>query len=268
MKLGVCQMNPEFGKVDENLERVSGLLDGKSFDLMVLPELFATGYQFRDKAEAASFAEDLNGPTINWAVSYAGDNNCFICGGFAEKDENKVYNSAFLAGPKGLVGVYRKTHLFNNEKSCFDPGDRDFDVYDIGIAKVGIMICFDWIFPESARILAIKGAQVILHPSNLVLGFCQDAMITRCIENGVFAATANRIGSEGRIQGQRLTFTGASQITAMGGKVPAKAAEDTEDVLIVDIDPGLAINKLVTPANDLMEDRRTDLYGTLCGDDE
>jgi predicted amidohydrolase len=94
--------------------------------------------------------------------------------------------------------------LFFGEKSCneealwFCPGDRDFPVFDIGPCKIGIMICFDWFFPESMRILSLKGADVICHSANLVLPFCQDAMVTRCLENHVFAITANRIGMENR----------------------------------------------------------------------
>ncbi|MFO0767873.1 MAG: nitrilase-related carbon-nitrogen hydrolase [Nitrospiraceae bacterium] len=92
------------------------------------------------------------------------------------------------------LGCYRKTHLFFEETLFFDPGDSGFQVWDVGGAKVGVMICFDWFYPESARTLALMGADIIAHPSNLVLPHCPDSMVTRCLENRVFSITANRIG--------------------------------------------------------------------------
>jgi len=101
------------------------------------------------------------------------------------------------------------------------------------------MICFDWIFPEAMRTLALMGAQIVLHPANLVLPYCQDAMVTRCIENRVFEITANRIGVE-----RGLKFTGASQITAPGGIVLHRATKTKEEALAVDIDPDWLCRKV------------------------
>ena len=125
--------------------------------------------------------------------------------------------------------------------------------------RLGMMICFDWIFPEVARTLALKGADILCHPTNLVLPFCQDAMVTRCIENRVFALTANRVGTERRA-GQEFTFTGRSQVVTPRGEILTRADVDGEGVFVVDIDPMLARNKAVTDVNDVLGDRRPELY--------
>jgi predicted amidohydrolase len=125
------------------------------------------------------------------------------------------------------------------------------------------MICFDWVFPEVARVLALKGAQILCHPSNLVLPYCPRAMITRCIENGVFAITVNRVGTEARA-GMELTFIGTSQVVGPRGDVLVRADDKEEGLRIIDIDPSLADNKMVTPTNDVIKDRKPELYKALC----
>ncbi len=263
MRVGFCQFEPEFGEVEKNLKTVQALIGESQFDLMVLPELLTTGYQFQSKEETKQHAETLDGPTIKWALALAKRKQAFLCGGFVEADGEDVFNSAFLVGPDGLVGIYRKIHLFNREKECFAPGDGEFEVFDIGMAKVGIMICFDWIFPESMRELAIKGAQVVCHPANLVLPFCQESMKTRCLENGLFAITANRFGTEERVAKEKFTFSGQSQITAPLGKILHRASDDFTGVWITEIDPEKADNKKVNPFNDLLKDRRVEKYAVL-----
>ncbi|MBE9531820.1 MAG: acyltransferase, partial [Proteobacteria bacterium] len=135
-----------------------------------------------------------------------------------------------------------------------------FEVHDIGKAKVGMMICFDWLFPEAARTLALKGADIICHPSNLVLPHCPQAMITRCLENRVFAVTANRVGSEARVGKERLTFIGKSQIVSPDGKVLVRASSTRTAARVVEIDPKVARKKDINPKNDVLDDRRRALY--------
>ena len=123
------------------------------------------------------------------------------------------------------------------------------------------MICFDWYYPEAARTLALKGAEIIAHPSNLVLPNCPDSMVTRCLENRVFSVTANRIGSEARGGKDRLTFIGLSEIVSPRGQILHRAPRDREEVTIVEIDPEEARQKTLNSYNDLLRDRRPAMYG-------
>ena len=165
-----------------------------------------------------------------------------------------------ITGPNGYIGKYRKIHLFDTEKNCFDPGNLPLKVFDIAEAKVGVMICFDWRFPETARTLALMGADLIAHPSNLVLSHCPQAMITRCLENRVFAITADRVGREERIDGEPLNFIGQSQVVDPNGNILVRASRTSEEVHVVRLDLDLARDKNLTPRNHLFNDRRQNFY--------
>ena len=131
-----------------------------------------------------------------------------------------------LLGPRGLLQTYRKVHLFNQEKRWFDPGDLPFQVERVRGVRVGMMICFDWVFPEASRALALQGADLVAHPSNLVLDYCQRVMPARCIENGVFAVTANRFGEDRRPHRQRA-FHRAQPDRRSAGKILNRGADAT-----------------------------------------
>jgi len=260
IRVGFYQFYPRFGEIDVNLKKVLNALDGLEADIVVLPELAFTGYYFESREETASLAEDPeNSPTLASLTELCREKDFHLVTGFAEKDRNKVYNSALLIGPEGLLHTYRKLHLFNTEKDCFDPGNLPLSVIDVRGVKVGMMVCFDWVFPEVARTLALQGAELLCHPSNLVLPYCQQAMTTRCLENRVFAVTANRIGTEKRPQGE-LTFTGQSQITAPDGSILHRAKPDEEVVYTMDIDIEKARDKKLTAKNHLFQDRRPEFY--------
>ncbi len=265
MKIGFVQFEPLFGEIDRNLARVGGLIMKSDADLLVLPELFNTGYVFTSKEETIFLSEEVpQGRTTRMLCEFAREKGAFIVGGLAERAGDCTFNSAVLVSPWGYVGRYRKTHLFFEEKLWFDPGDEGFRVYDIGMCKVGIMICFDWFFPEAMRVLSLMGADLICHPANLVMPFCQDAMKTRCLENHVFAVTANRTGTETR-ENRSLLFTGASQITGLDGGILCRAGEDSEEVRTVEIDPESARDKNLNDYNNLFADRRPEFYGDLVG---
>jgi predicted amidohydrolase len=266
VKVGYMQFSPLLGRKEENVERVISSLRGAKADLLVLPELFSTGYLFLNEEELKRSAETIpDGPTVSKFLKWARKENTNLVFGIAEKAQDKLFNSSVLLTPKGDCFVYRKLHLFDREKHLFSPGDKELEVFDIGETKIGMMICFDWIFPEVARILALKDADIICHPSNLILPYCQDAMVTRCIENRVFAITSNRTGMEQRGE-EKLTFTGNSQIVDPRGRILAKADAEEEKVCIIEIDPFWAKDKKITANNHIFEDRRTDFYlrGNLC----
>ncbi len=268
MRVGYVQTAPRFGEVESNLCRAEALMS-KKVDLWVLPELFASGYQFVSHAEVKKFAETIpDGPTTQRLITIAQKQNCHIVAGIAEKKGGCVYNSAVLVGPTGLLSHYRKIHLFSEEKRWFSPGNMPFPVHPIpvtessgeSLVKVGIMICFDHLFPEAARTLAIRGAEIIAHPANLVIpGYARLTMRVRAMENGVFTITANRIGTEARTE-KRLHFTGESQIISPRGKVLVCSENDIEAVQVVEINTALARDKALTPDNDLLADRRPEFY--------
>jgi 5-aminopentanamidase len=263
MRVGYYQFDPQFGKVAHNLERVTAALDAVDADLIVLPELFASGYQFVSQAEVRQLAEPVpDGPTTCRLIEIAKRRRMHLVAGLPETADGRCYNSAVVVGPSGFIGRYRKTHLFYEETLCFAPGDSGFHVWDIGPAKIGVMICFDWYYPEAARTLAIQGADIICHPSNLVLPHCPDSMPVRCLENRVFALTCNRIGIEARGGKDPLTFIGQSEIVTPKGLILHRASPDREELTILDIDPADARNKQLTRYNDLFRDRRTGLYKT------
>jgi len=264
LRVGFYQFRPLFGKVTVNRNKVIKALENVSADLIVLPELPFTGYHFRDKEELAEVAEDLNDSPTLWHLSeLCARKDLHIVTGFAEKAGDDIYNSALLIGPNGLIHTYRKIHLFFREKEIFTPGDTPLQVQEVKGAKIGMMICFDWIFPETARTLALAGAEIICHPSNLVLSYCQQAMLTRCLENNVFAITANRCGADKRPHGT-LRFTGKSEVVTPKGELLYRAHSQREELYITEIDPSLAREKNITELNHIFRDRRPEFYRTLC----
>ena len=260
MKIGFIQSQPVFGRKKTNLERAIRLICQMEADLLVLPELFNSGYLFSEKDELKTLAERVpEGETTSALRELASKKNMTLVFGIAEEHKHKFFNSSVLVGPQGEVHVYRKLHLFFEEKLFFSPGDRKFQVIDIQGVKVGMMVCFDWIFPEVARTLSLMGADIICHPANLVLPYCQDAMRTRCVENRIFAITANRIGRESR-GGRELIFTGRSQIVDPSGEVLAQASRNKEEARVLEIDSRMARDKRITVHNQLFEDRRPKFY--------
>lgn len=261
MKVSFYQFSPEFGNIKHNLQKILDAVSSVEADLLVLPELFNTGYQFTSKEEAKSLSERIpSGDTANTLIKLSAKKKVYIAAGMAENNEGKIYNSAVLTGPDGLIGVYRKTHLFYEEKLWFSPGDTGFKVWQTPIGNIGIMICFDWFFPEGTRTLALRGADIIAHPSNLILPHCPDAMVTRCIENRVFAVTANRIGSEQRGDKEKLMFIGKSQITSPMGEILYRASGDKEELTVIEIAVEKARDKNLNSFNDLFNDRKKEYY--------
>ena len=260
MRIGFLQFAPEPGAVRANIDHIAGALSGVRAELMVLPELCTTGYLFASRSELARLAEPVPaGPTCEAMAALSRDTSTAIVWGMPESAGSRVFNSAVMVTPQGRFHTYRKAHLFLDEKDLFDPGDSPFPVFDLGSVRIGMLVCFDHFFPEAARSLAMRGAQIICHPSNLVLEYAHTNTVTRATENHVFWILANRVGSE-TIGDKKLAFNGRSQIIAPDGRLLGCAGPDSEGILISDIDPAEALDKKVTPRNDLFADRRTDLY--------
>ena len=264
LRVGFLQFRPIFGRVDYNLARVVNTLKSVSVDIMVLPELPFSGYYFKDRQEVIALAEEVDkSNTIETLINLCRQADFYLVTGFAEKSRDKYFNSAVILGPEGVKHVYRKLQLFDQEKFWFDAGDIPLQVNTVRGAKIGVMVCFDWIFPEIFRSLSLMDADIICHPSNLVLSYCQQTMITRCLENAVFAITANRFGADRRPHGE-LIFTGKSQIVAPKGELLFRAPSKREILYITEIDLNLTKDKQLTAHNHLFEDRRPDFYKLIC----
>jgi len=286
VRIALFQSNPVFGDVKANLDRVEEVIGRLKADMLVLPELFSTGYLFASEEEVRRLAEPIpDGESVRRLAGLVRKTGVAIAGGILERDGEAIYNSAVLIMPEGdaneaagagagspgglrmqdgaAIGLYRKVHLFDEEKRWMRPGDVGYPVFDFRGVRFGIIICFDWTFPEATRCLAVQGMDVLLHPSNLVLPYCQDAMRTRALENGIFAVTANRVGEESLEDGRRLTFTGTSQIVGPRGEVLARAGHDEEELRVGEIEPELARRKELTERNHMFRDRRPETYEIL-----
>jgi predicted amidohydrolase len=269
MKIGYVQFNVEFGNVVKNIAKISELTYGKEFDLIVLPELANSGYKFSYMRELEELSEEAGkGEFSLFLKKLAKEKSAAIVSGFCEREIkdgiSKFFNSSMLVTKEGEVSVYRKIHLYYDEKIWFTPGDLGLNVYEIETAqkekvKLGMMICFDWIFPETARTLALKGAQIICHPSNLVMPYCQRAMFTRSLENCVYTITANRTGKDMKADGE-IEFTGGSVMYDIRGNVIASSNETNEECILTQIDTKKAENKNLNKKNNLFKDRKVENY--------
>ncbi len=257
-RVAVVQTNPRLGRTEENIRRCLALMARQRAHVYVLPELAFSGYNFASKRQARALAEPAGlGASYEALWNFARQRAAYVAYGFPERFGGTLYNSASLLGPRGLIGTYRKVHLFGREKLFFRPGKR-FPVYDLPFGRVGLMVCYDWFFPEAMRTLALKGAQLILHPANLVLPHCPDSMRTRCLENRVFAATADRVGTETG-GGRSLTYIGQSQVVSPDGQILTRLGR-REGASAVSCDLGRAKDKTINRWNHLFKDRRPERY--------
>lgn len=279
VRVAVVQFEPRVGV--ENLkanalaveQRLTAAADGGA-GLIVLPELATTGYVFETREEAYAHAEAVpDGPTVESFVRIAAERNVYIVGCVAERDGVTLYDTAVLVGPEGFIGRYRKTHLWNTEKLWFTPGNEGFAVYDTKIGRIGLLVCWDIWFPETARIVAQMGADIICIPTGWVWtppplydasGVCMAAYLTMTAAhaNNVFIATADRIGQE-----RGAGFMGNSLIAGTNGwPIDRIAGPDEDTIIYADVDLTAARTAPIwNQLNDLHRDRRTDLYDQMLG---
>lgn len=264
LKLAIVQFTPVWNQKQRNLERIARLTDGLEADIIVLPELCTTGYFFLSRDETEKASEPADGPTARFFQKMAQRHNAIVAAGFAERDGDKLYNACLIARPQAPFRTYRKVHLFYKEKNCFDAGDRELFVVADNPRDVslGVMICYDFRFPEAARILALQGADVIVCPANLVTDLWHPVMAARAVENKVFVAVANRAGREKR-DGEELVFTGRSAIFGYNGLELKTAGPAGDQILQVAITPSETRDKSINSINDLIKDRRPEFYGPL-----
>ena len=265
MHVAVAQTQPRLGENDRNLEAGIARLEeavAAGAELLVLPECAIPGYMFDGLEEAMPFAEEIPGPTTEALDAACRRLGAHVVCGLLEREGDALYNAAVLVGPEGLVGGYRKTHLpFLGVDRFVTPGD-ELSVYDTPLGRIGLEICYDLRFPEVTRTLALRGADIVAHPTNFPMAAkVQTEVITRAraAENRIYLLTANRVGKE-----RWGEFCGWSQIVDPFGTRLAEADETEEKLLVADIDLEKARDKdYVIPGEYelyLFGDRRPELY--------
>lgn len=252
MRCTVLQFTPLHRDVDANTTSIVDLIARTESDVLVFPELATSGYFFTSREASAACAEPVEGDHLRAIIATAREHGRVVICGFAELDGTSVYNSAIIIAPDTPPRVYRKTHLFYKERSCFDEGNTGFFVVNVPHldVNIGTMICYDWRFPESARTLALRGADLIAVPSNLVTELWPRVMPARAIENKVYVAVANREGSEEQ-GGEVVSFNGRSMIYGYNGDALGMSAE---------LDPAATRVKSFNSINDIFSDRRPEYY--------
>lgn len=265
MKIGYVQFEPVLGDLEATIGRLDRLMPrAEEADLLVLPELANSGYNFESHRQAVDSAESLDdSPFLRYLQEQCRRFDTHLVAGMNEREGEVLFNTAVLVGSDGLIGKYRKLHLFVDEKDHFAPGNLGLPVFKVGDYRLGMLICFDWMFPEAWRVLTLKGAEIICHPSNLVLpGLAQEAVPVHAMINRVFTITANRIGTEGS-----LRFTGRSTIANPKGRVLAQASDSQEEIVIADVNLAEARDKWVTSRNHVITDRRPENYALVSNTD-
>ena len=280
IRTAVCQYAPILGDLPANVERGAHAIQEAAengADLIILPEMANSGYVVHSSAEARALAErPEESPAVARWHQLAQEHDAYVVAGFGEKvSDTALYNSALVIGPSGILGTYRKTHLFFEEKLYYRPGDLGFPVFDLPFGRIGILICYDLRFPEASRILALKGADVICVPTNWVSmmtpdrlwdtqGYCQAnyVALANAVMNQVYLACADRVGEERGVQ-----FLGCSLIIDPAGTpLAGPASTDGEEVLVTQMN--LSTARRAKNRNDLNHtwlDRRTDLYSATLG---
>jgi predicted amidohydrolase len=269
-KIAAVQMDCRLGGNAANLESIRAKLRKAAGDgarLVVFPECILSGYGFTSRGAVVSVAEELPGPSVNAIAEDCAELGVYCVFGLFEKAGGKVFNACALVGPKGFIAGYRKTHLPCLGADRFtDPGDRPFAVHDLGGLKLGMTICFDGSFPETARVLTLLGADLIVLPTNWAEQAMRMAtLVPRCraFENHVYYLAVNRIGNESGFQ-----YIGHSSICDFRGDHLGFADHPNDAILSAEIDPAAARSKrVVTCAGEYEIDRvnwrRPDLYGEL-----
>ena len=275
VRIACVQMEPIVGEKDRNVGRSIEMIEeaaDKGATLVVLPELCNSGYVFDTREEAFALSEEIPaGPTCQAWAGVASKHGLHIVAGIDERDGDALYNSSVVIGPHGYVGTFRKVHLWNKENLFFEPGNLGFPVFKTPIGRIGTFICYDGWFPESYRLCALQGADIVCVPTNWVPIPGQDenreAManilaMAAAHSNSLFVAAADRIGTE-----RQQPFIGQSIIVSYTGwPVSGPASPDKEEIIYADVNLSDARRKRNwNEYNQVLRDRRTDLYNEMLG---
>jgi predicted amidohydrolase len=270
IRVAAVQMEPKLGRIQENLERIQSGLDRaarRGAKLAVFPECALAGYGFGSREEGLAHAVAIDGPQLTTVARAAARTGCACIFGLLERDGSRLFNACVLIGTDGVIGSYRKVHLpFLGVDMFVDPGDRPFAVHEVEGIRVGMHICYDGSFPETARVLTLEGADLVVLPTNWPTHSecaAEHMIPTRAMENTVYVMAVNRVGEESGFR-----FIGSSSIADPSGRVLARAGAEEEEILFADIDPLRARMKHLVRVPGRHEinriaDRRPRFYGPL-----
>ena len=270
VRVAGVQMDPKILEKEKNLSKCLKFLETaakKKAEIIVFPECALTGYCFSSLEESFSVAEPVFGPSSRAIAALCRELNVYTIIGLLEKDGEKYYNTVALIGPKGLIGKYRKLHLpFLGIDRFVDPGDQPLKVFETGVGRIGMNICFDIRMPESARVLTLLGAESIMLPTNWPKGadlVPKYVINARAYENRVNVIAVNRVGKE-----RGFEFIGQSKIVDYSGKTLVEANSLEEEIIFATIDLDGARKKhiVLVPGEfelPLFKRRRPEFYGLL-----
>ncbi|SDZ70748.1 Predicted amidohydrolase [Variovorax sp. YR266] len=269
------QMEPRVGHTTANVARSVRLIEeaaAQGAAIVVLPELANSGYVFASRAEAFSLAEPVpDGPSTQAWAEVARRCKVHVIAGIAEREGDRLYNAAAVLGPGGWLGTYRKLHLWGDEHLFFESGDKGLPVFHTELGRLGVVICYDGWFPETYRLLAMQGVDIVCMPTNWVPMSEQPAdrpamattlAMANAHSNGLSIVCANRIGTE---RGQ--PFVGQSLIVgAQGWPLAGPASHDAEEILYARINLKASRRaRHLNVFNDVLRDRRDDIYDPMLG---
>jgi predicted amidohydrolase len=270
-KIATVQMDPKISERAHNFDLIHAKLGEAAAggaQLVIFPECALTGYCFENKEDAFELAVPLPGPTTMALAQRCSQLGVWAIVGLLERDSDRLFNACALVGPDGFKASYRKAHLPCLGVDRFTtPGDRPFAVHDLGGLRIGMSICYDGSFPETARVLMLLGADLVVLATNWPTGALNTIKYLvqpRAMENQIFYAACNRVGEE-----RGFHFVGRSRIVNVNGELLASSEDDKPAILYADLDPALARNKHIVKIPKVYElhrtgDRRPELYGPMC----
>ncbi|MCA8986045.1 MAG: carbon-nitrogen hydrolase family protein [Planctomycetaceae bacterium] len=270
MKIAGVQLDISLGQIEQNLASMDQMIAeaaSNGAQLVIFPECTLTGYCFDSLDEAREYSQPANGTAARSVVELCQQHQVHSVYGFLESDGDRVFNACSLVGPEGVISTYRKVHLPYLGIDRFTTyGDRPFEVASMPGLNVGMNICYDAAFPEAARCLTLLRADLIALPTNWPPGAeCMSPAVicTRAMENKVYYAAINRIGTE-----RGVTFIGRSCICGPNGEILAAAADTEQTILYAEIDVNIPRDKHVIRRKGLHEidrlaDRRPECYHPL-----
>jgi predicted amidohydrolase len=265
----VCrQLAPTIGDLESNVRMSTAAVSqsvAAGAQLVIMPELVTAGYLFESPEEARSVAVTPDHPVFEAWAKAVGDVGGVVVGGFAELgDDGFVYNSAAVVDGSGVLAVYRKDHLWDKEKLWFKPGSAVPPIVETPFGRLGILVCYDMTFPEMTRSVALRGADLIVGPTNWPLFPHPEGehpavvaiVMAAALSNRVAIACCDRSGTE---RGQE--WTQGSCIINHNGEIVATANQD--GIVTADLDLTLSRDKRISELNDSFGDRRPELYGAI-----